>query len=350
MNSPIVVMSNELIRASAPLSLNELRVIFIALSQMPKSDEQLDPNHAYYITKEDFVKIGVQPNNVAREIKSACNDLLNRVVKIPLPNMGTLRVHWLLSVLSFKEELYENLKNKYPESKNDEKFINTLRLHNLLEVIPMIANSDDNIVARIVFHPNMMPYISELRKNFTWTYLFEVLSLNSTYSIRIFLMMMQFKETGLCKIHLDDFRYALDLDDKYQLFADLLKRVIEPSIQNINEYSGYEVKYNLIKKGRKYTFLELRFKKKKLEKEQLKCPDTIDMFEEPKDIFIKLSDAQLNIFSSKLSDLVEVQKMADAGEEMKPFIARLRSMLENPEKQKKLLPYLNQIGFKSYKS
>ena len=74
------------------------------------------------------------------------------------------------------------------------------------------------------------------------------------------------------------------------------------------------------------------------------------MFEEPKDIFIKLSDAQLNIFSSKLSDLVEVQKMADAGEEMKPFIARLRSMLENPEKQKKLLPYLNQIGFKSYKS
>ena len=303
MSSPIVAMSNELIRASASLSLNELRVIFIALSQMPKNDEPLDPNQAYYITKDDFVKIGVQPNNVAREIKSACSDLLNRVVSIPIPKVGTLKVHWLLSVLSFKEELYENLKKQYPNSKNDDEFINTLRMHNLANVLPFIANSDDNIIARIVFHPNMMPYISELRKNFTWTYLFEVLSLNSTYSIRIFLMMMQFKETGFCKIHVDDLRYALDLDDKYPLFADLLKRVITPSIDNINEHSTYEVKCDLIKKGRKYTHLELRFKTKenKTKEIQVRDPKTVDWINGVSDDEIKgMTPSQAFLYAGEL--------------------------------------------------
>ena len=55
----------------------------------------------------------------------------------------------------------------------------------------------------------------------------------------------------------------------------------------------YTVKYELIKKVNKFHSLELNFKKKNAEKEQLRCPDTIDMFEEQKNNFLKLSDAQL---------------------------------------------------------
>ena len=60
-----------------------------------------------------------------------------------------------------------------------------------------------------------------------------------------------------------------------------------------------------------------------------------------------MSEAQLDTFSSKLSELTEVQAMANVGEDMKPFIARLRSMLKDTEKQKKLVPYLAQVGFKT---
>ena len=347
MNNDLVVIDNDLIRASYKLTANEMRLVLCALAQIPK-DAEVDPKQAYYITKEDFIKLGVEPKNVAREIREACSDLLNRVVTIDTP-IGNLSFHWLHNVLHFKSEIFEQLKKQYPNAKNDEKFINTLRLHNLLDSLPIVAKSDDNIVARIVFHENMMPYISQLKKQFTKLKLKEMFGFSSFYSFRIYLMMMQFRETGFCKISIDDLRCALDLNEKYHLFADLKRRVIDTAIDEINEKSPCSVQYELIKKGRTYTHLELRFKEKKTEKEPLKCPKTIDMFEEPGDTIVRLSDPQLDTFSSKLADLAEVQAMASIGEEMPAFKARLRSMLKDPEKQRKLLPYLNQIGFKTHK-
>ena len=348
MKNDLVVMDNNLIRASYKLTANEMRLVLCALAQIPK-DAEVDPGKAYYITKEDFVKLGVEPKNVAREIREACSELLNRIVVVDTA-MGKLKFHWLHSVLHFKSEIFERLKKEYPKSKNDEEFIQQLRKYNLLDSLPIIAKSDDNIVARIVFHENMIPYISQLKEQFTKLNLKDVFQFSSFYSFRFYLMMMQFKETGFCKISIAELRDSLDLNNKYQLFADLKKWVIDTAIDEINEKSPHTVGYELIKKGRTYTHLELRFKEKKAEIKTVKCPNTIDMFEEPKDTFIKMSDSQLDTFASKLADLGEVQAMANVGEEMPSFKARLRSILKDPEKQKKLLPYLSQIGFKTHKS
>ena len=348
MKNDLVVMDNNLIRASYKLTANEMRLVLCALAQIPK-DAEVDPGKAYYITKEDFVKLGVEPKNVAREIREACSELLNRIVVVDTA-MGKLKFHWLHSVLHFKSEIFERLKKEYPNSKNDEEFIQQLRKYNLLDSLPIIAKSDDNIVARIVFHENMIPYISQLKEQFTKLNLKDVFQFSSFYSFRFYLMMMQFKETGFCKISIAELRDSLDLNNKYQLFADLKKWVIDTAIDEINEKSPHTVGYELIKKGRTYTHLELRFKEKKAEIKTVKCPNTIDMFEEPKDTFIKMSDSQLDTFASKLADLGEVQATANVGEEMPSFKARLRSILKDPEKQKKLLPYLSQIGFKTHKS
>ena len=348
MNNDLVVIDNDLIRASYKLTANEMRLVLCALAQIPK-DAEVDPGKAYYITKEDFVKLGVEPKNVAREIREACSELLNRIVVVDTA-MGKLKFHWLHSVLHFKSEIFERLKKEYPNTKNDEEFIQQLRKYNLLDSLPIIAKSDDNIVARIVFHENMIPYISQLKEQFTKLNLKDVFQFSSFYSFRFYLMMMQFKETGFCKISIAELRDSLDLNNKYQLFADLKKWVIDTAIDEINEKSPHTVGYELIKKGRTYTHLELRFKEKKAEIKTVKCPNTIDMFEEPKDTFIKMSESQLDTFASKLADLGEVQAMANVGEEMPSFKARLRSILKDPEKQKKLLPYLSQIGFKTHKS
>ena len=344
MSNDLVVIDNDLIRASYKLTANEMRLVLCALAQIQK-DEPIDPKQAYYITKEDFIKLGVEPKNVAREIREACSDLLNRVVTIDTP-IGKLSFHWLHNVLHFKSETFERLKKQYPNSKSDEEFINQLRVHNLLDSLPIDAKSDDNIVARIVFHENMMPYISQLKEQFTKLKLKEMFGFSSFYGFRFYLMMMQFRETGFCKISINDLRHALDLNEKYPLFADLKRRVIDTAIDEINEKSPYTVNYELVKKGRTYTYLELKFKEKNAEKGQLRCPDTLDMFEEQENNFLKLSNPQLDMFSSKLVDLAEVQDMAHAGEDMKPFIARLRSMLQDPEKQKILIPYLKKLGFK----
>ena len=246
MKNDLVVMDNNLIRASYKLTANEMRLVLCALAQIPK-DAEVDPGKAYYITKEDFVKLGVEPKNVAREIREACSELLNRIVVVDTA-MGKLKFHWLHSVLHFKSEIFERLKKEYPNSKNDEEFIQQLRKYNLLDSLPIIAKSDDNIVARIVFHENMIPYISQLKEQFTKLNLKDVFQFSSFYSFRFYLMMMQFKETGFCKISIAELRDSLDLNNKYQLFADLKKWVIDTAIDEINEKSPHTVGYELIKK------------------------------------------------------------------------------------------------------
>ena len=233
MKNDLVVMDNNLIRASYKLTANEMRLVLCALAQIPK-DAEVDPGKAYYITKEDFVKLGVEPKNVAREIREACSELLNRIVVVDTA-MGKLKFHWLHSVLHLKSEIFERLKKEYPNSKNDEEFIQQLRKYNLLDSLPIIAKSDDNIVARIVFHENMIPYISQLKEQFTKLILKDVFQFSSFYSFRFYLMMMQFKETGFCKISIAELRDSLDLNNKYQLFADLKKWVIDTAIDEINE-------------------------------------------------------------------------------------------------------------------
>lgn len=280
-NNGLVVMDNKLIRASYKLTVNEIRLILVAISQMPKNDEPVDPKKAYYITKNDFVRLGVEPKNVARDIRSACKDLLSRVITIKTP-IGDLDTHWVHNVLHFKSEVFERLKKEHPDAESDEEFISSLRLHNLMDSLPMIANSDDNLIARVVLHEDIIPYISQLREQFTQLMLDDVVDFGSFYSYRVYLMMMQFRSTGICTIKINDLREALDLKDKYEATKDLKVRVIDTAVDEINEKSPFNVTYEMTKTGRKFTHLVLKFKPKKKNaitaKDVFRDPDTVDMF------------------------------------------------------------------------
>ena len=280
-NNGLVVMDNKLIRASYKLTVNEIRLILVAVSQMPKDDEPVDPKKAYYITKNDFVRLGVEPKNVARDIRSACKDLLSRVVTIKTP-IGDLDTHWVHNVLHFKSEVFERLKKEHPDAESDEEFISSLRLHNLMDSLPMIANSDDNLIARVVLHEDIIPYISQLREQFTQLMLDDVVDFGSFYSYRVYLMMMQFRSTGICTIKISDLRDTLELKDKYEATKDLRKWVVDTAVDEINEKSPFNVTYEMTKTGRKFTHLVLKFKPKKKNaitaKDVFRDPDTVDMF------------------------------------------------------------------------
>ncbi|KGT47399.1 RepB family plasmid replication initiator protein [Acinetobacter sp. HR7] len=322
----LVVKANNIIEASYQLSLNEQRLILAAISCIPKGEEVTD-NTGYCITRESFIELGINPKTASREIREACDRLFNRVITITT-EAGTFKTRWVQDIMKYNSDWA--LAN--PE------FIQ--------EVTGSDPYAEDYILAAIRFSKSVLPFISNLSSNFTQYFLQDIAGVSSGYSIRFYELMMQFKSTGYRKIRLDDLRNMLDLNDKYPLTADLKRRVIDTAIDELNEKSPIKITYKLLKTGRKFTHLELKFKEKNKEKGQLKCPDTIDMFEEPKNNFLKLSNAQLDMFSSKLADLPEIQGMANVGEEMASFKARLRSMLQDPEKQKTLLPYLKKLGFK----
>lgn len=343
MSNKLVVMDNKLIRASYKLTVNEVRLILVAMSQMPKDDEPVDPKKAYYITKDDFVRLGVEPKNVARDIRSACSELLNRTLTIKTP-IGDLGTHWVHNVLHFKTDVFERLKKEYPNSDNDKEFINTLRMHNLLDSLPIIASSDDNIVARVVLHEDVIPYLTQLKSQFTQLMLNDVTGFSSFYSYRVYLMMMQFKSTGYCKIHLDELREVLGLEYKYDATKDLRKWVIDTAVDEINEKSPYKVKYEMLKTGRKFTHLELRFKRKNITKNpQLRDPDTTDCVSEQKNNEAKknsswrnkgLSDGQIKKIGCNLREFVDANNSKMSPSERRGYTAVYedwKPLLKNPK-------------------
>ena len=275
MSNDLIVMDNSIVTSAYNLTLNEQRLIYCALKQIPKG-VPLDPDTAFYITRDDFLAFGVNTDTVAREIRHATTQLLKKTIVVPRED-GDLEFQWLSEVLRVDRMAEQRLREKYPNPEDHRKYLNGLRTYNLLDALPN-RRDDDNIVARIIFHKRIVPLLSDLRASFTQFTLSDVTEFSSIYTFRIYQLLMQYKSTGYVKISLDDLRFMLVLFDKYPLVADLKRWVIETAVNEINEKSPYAVKYEMLKKGRKFTHLELKFKIKPSAKKQLaeRDPDTID--------------------------------------------------------------------------
>ncbi|MBK3394529.1 replication initiation protein [Psychrobacter sp. M9-54-1] len=277
MSNDLIVMDNAVINAAYELSVNEQRLILSAMAQIPKG-EPVDAKHAYCVTRDDFIRLGVHPDTVAREIRSASKDLMKKSLFIDT-EIGELEFHWLSEVLRYDKNAGEKLKAKYPNPEDYSKYIQMLRAYNLMD--SLMPSDDDNVVVRLVFNERIVPFLSELRKNFTQFNIEDVAGFSSSYSMRLYQAMMQFKSTGYRKIKLVDLRYMLALGDKYKATKDLKVRVIDTAINEINDKSPYTVKYEMLKTGRKFTHLELKFKTKKTSKKEISTErdaNTADLF------------------------------------------------------------------------
>ncbi len=164
MNSDLVVMDNSIVKASYNLSVSEQRLLLSALAQIPKN-QPIDPKQAYYITREDFIRLGANADQATRDIRNATKDLMKKTLLIET-NAGILEFHWLSEVLRFDKNADARLKAKYPNPEDYKNYINGLRKYNLLESLPFGRRSDD-IVARVVFDSRILPLLSELKANFT---------------------------------------------------------------------------------------------------------------------------------------------------------------------------------------
>ena len=314
-------MDNSIVKASYNLSVSEQRLLLSALAQIPKN-KQIDPKQAYYITRDDFVRFGANADQATRDIRNATKDLMKKTLLIDT-NAGILEFHWLSEVLRFDKNADARLKLKYPNQEDYKKYINGLRKYNLLESLPIGRHSDD-IVARVVFDSRILPLLSELKDNFTQFLLNDVSGFGSVYSFRFYQMIMQFKSTGYCKVSLDDLRYSLALFEKYEATKDLRKWVIDTAVNEINEKTPYKVSYELLKTGRKFTHLELKFRQKLPSKKIATSRDhqTVDMF-------YSLSDSQIKTYSSILSKVHSISDLAE-NKDYQAFAIWIANILREP--------------------
>ena len=305
----LVVKDNALINASYNLDLVEQRLILLAIIEARQSGKGINANDPLTVHAESYINhFKVHRNTAYQALKDACNDLFAR--------------QFSYQELSDKGNII-NKKSRW---------------------VSEIGYIDQEAVVQLIFAPAIVPFITRLEQCFTQYEIQQISELSTGYAIRLYELLIAWRTTGKTPlIELMDFRQKMGvLDNKYAAMCDLKKRVLDPAIKQVNEFTDINVKCQQHKKGRAIVGFSFTFKQKQNSLQQISKPskdlNTIDMFH-------KLTEKQLDMFSSKLADLPTVQAMAHVGEDMKPFVARLRSMLMDAEQQKGLLPYLKEVGY-----
>lgn len=194
----VVEQDNRLIEASYTLSLNEKRLVLLAISEAKKAnfDEiTLTPNTFH----EEF---GRTSDHSYRDLRKATERLYNRTI--------------------YNLEGHKNRKTRWVyDCKFDEK----------------------RGLVKLSFAPSLRPYLLNLKARFTQYHLSEVRSLASSYSIRLYELLMQFKSTGELYIGLEKFRLEMGIKDgQYKAYSDLRKWVLERAVKEINAQTPYIVK------------------------------------------------------------------------------------------------------------
>lgn len=291
-----VVKSNQVIEASYQLSAVEQRIVLAAISRIPKNQPITD-DELYPVSVNELQLLGVHQKTAYRDLKEGINRLYERSINLSVDDKS-IKMRWVQEV----------------------QFL------------------DSQSVIGIRFSKPILPFISNLSREFTKYALSDIAGINSGYGIRIYELLVQYRQIGKREISVDNLRTMLELGKKYPLFADFKKRVIDTAVDQINEYSPLRVTYEQKKTGRKVTHITFSFK----EKTKSIGQESTDISKE----FYKLTDAQINMFGNQLSRLHELSHLAREGESYEILASKIKEKLRDPKQQKQFLPYLQNLGFK----
>ncbi|MCG2575325.1 replication initiation protein RepM [Acinetobacter sp. ME22] len=308
MKNSLVVKDNALINASYNLELTEQRLIMLAIINARESGHGITADSKLEIHASDYAKLfNVSADASYKALKEAVNNIFNRQFSYTAEykktgKVGIVRSRW----------------------------------------VSRIFYVDDLALLEITFAPDVVPLITRLEEHFTKYEAKQVAHLTSKYATRLYELLIAWREVGkVPQLELNEFRNRLGLiDNEYTAMSDFKKRVLEPSIKQINEHTDITVTYEQHKKGRTITGFSFKFKQKAQPKiEAKRNPNTPDFF-------IKMTDAQRHLFANKMSEMPEMGKYSQGTESYPQFAIRIAEMLLDKEKFKEFYPLLKKLGFK----
>lgn len=107
------------------------------------------------------------------------------------------------------------------------------------------------------FSDRLKPYLLQLKREFASYRLKNVMDLKSIYAIRIYRLLKQYEKIGRRRIDYQELKKILGLEEKYTIFRDFKKRVLEPAKREV-ETTDIRFDYKEIRKGRNVVALEFR--------------------------------------------------------------------------------------------
>lgn len=105
---------------------------------------------------------------------------------------------------------------------------------------------------QVRFHPDVVPHIKAMftKGHYTKIFLKYALPLRSTYSARIYELLLQFRPFGVRTISLSEFRFFLNIEDKFPQWINIKQRVLEPGQKHLAEYTDIAFSYSVQKQGK----------------------------------------------------------------------------------------------------
>ena len=210
----IIKQSNYLVQAKYSLSALATDLLYLMLSEILKEHKELPTFKFRYVD----IKSKMNKKINWEKLKLAAKELTNCEIEIDLPD-SKFGAHWCSS---------------YRYSKIGER------------------------VLELSIDPKLQTYLIDFSDNvnFTLSHFNTISSLRSTYSKRIYTMLMQFANAKTSAkyfvINVDKLKEILEIGEKYKKYSDLKRYIIDIAVKQINESekTGMIITPEEIKKGR----------------------------------------------------------------------------------------------------
>lgn len=215
-----VSKSNRLVEAGFKLTLNEQRLLLLAVSKLNPVGPAMPEGFLVTIEAADFSDVFDVPLKQSYEaLQDATERMYERDIQTRKGNM-VHRMRWVSEV-------------KYWTGEGR---------------------------ATLAFSPQVTPYLTRLKSEFTHYRLAQVAPLSSVYSIRLFEMLMQWRTTGHLTISVEDLRTRLQLETKYSRYTEIRRHVIMPAVAELQEKCNLQIDWRALRVGKKVDRLAFDFK------------------------------------------------------------------------------------------
>jgi len=239
-----VVEHNSLITSIAKMDKTPLKMFELAVSCID-TEKPLEDNTVYLSKRDLFAFFKVSDNDKHSRFKEAVEKMQKQ------------------AFFKIKEEAGKGFK-----------FINIVP-------IPYVEWTDYNDEVLIRFSPEIIPYLVNLKKNFTQHALSDLAELNSKYSLILYRWLSmnynqyehysakggrreeQVEAYRNPSISVKELRIMTDTVNEYQRFTNFTKKILDIPLKEINDNTTFKVSYEKVKKGRSIDSIVFHIEKKR---------------------------------------------------------------------------------------
>lgn len=227
------------------------------------------------------------------------------------------------------------------------------------KIISPISSSewnDYNDTVAIKFTDDIMPYLIDLKRNFTQYLITDIMELNSKYSIILYKWFsMNYNQYETYKdsakrtkkqveqmnnpyIDLQELRRMTNTLSEYKRIFDFEKNVLKAALREITQYTHFTISYDKIKQGRSVVGIQFHIKKK-----AVKAPlpykvndpeyqkDKAQQEQEKQNLFNKAVQSKYTTllgenFLIGFRDMQDVSRMADLQKQIYPLYDELKGL------------------------